>query len=299
MNSPTLSPVSSSPLQPLLVSITAIENVAPHHFLFSLRAPKIAQTARAGQFIHVLPRSSQLFDPFLRRAFSLLAAREEEIDILFRVEGNGTAQIAEKRVGDTLDVLGPLGCAFDTALFHVKQKFNPIPLKPILVGGGVGVPPLVFLGKTFVEAGYAPLMLLGARSASEVLGVKLFDQLHIETRISTDDGSLGQTGRVTELLSYALERDRRAVIYACGPLPMLRAVAGVAARYGAPCQVSLEENMPCGIGVCNGCVVAIKENRIGDQDEKRANNASDYGRYQRICVVGPALWADKIDWEAL
>ncbi len=250
-----------------------------------------------------------------------MAVRGEEIDILFRVEGRGTAQIAGKHRGETLDVLGPLGQPFDLSLFHVKQDENQGGRQgdeqsgnraiemgvrtPILVAGGVGVPPMVFLGATLKAMGIEPLMLIGARSAGEFLGLDDFRQLQIETRTATDDGSAGHAGRVTQLLEFALQTQPRAVVYACGPLPMLRAVAQMAARFGAACQVSLEENMPCGIGVCNGCVVAMKADAEagceteGESQKEKANlKGGDYGRYRRICVAGPALWANEVDWEA-
>lgn len=299
-----------------MATILAFQEVAPRHFLMTLSAPNVARAARAGQFVHVLPREARLFDPLLRRAFSIMAARPDtgEIDILFRVEGSGTAQIAAKSAGESLDLIGPLGQPFDLRLFHVKQPEHerqltpkadillPVEwessadIRPVLVGGGVGVPPLIFLGKTFRAARLEPLTLIGARSAAEVLGVAQLGELRIETRVATDDGSDGHTGRVTELLEIALQNGPRAVVYACGPLPMLRAVAALSARYQAPCQVSLEENMPCGIGVCNGCVVAMKVGASSHQSA--AQNASDYERYQRVCVAGPALWADRVDWEA-
>jgi dihydroorotate dehydrogenase electron transfer subunit len=188
-------------------------------------------------------------------------------------------------VGDIIDLLGPLGRPFDLSIFHGKQEDLPT---PILVGGGVGVPPMVALGETLTRMNLAPLAIIGARSAPEILCEVQFAALGITPLITTEDGSLGRAGRVTALLEEALERDRNAVVYSCGPFPMLRAVAALAACYGARCQVSMEENMPCGIGVCNGCVVAML---AGD------SNASDYERYRRICIEGPAVWADEIDWE--
>lgn len=296
----------SSPalLQPILAPIAAIENVAHRHFLFSLHAPQIASIARAGQFIHVLPRSASGHDPLLRRAFSIMAARDEQIEILFRVEGQGTAQLAEKRVGQTMDVLGPLGQPFDVSLFHVKQEDMARKLLPILLGGGVGVPPMVFLGATLKSSGHDPVMLIGARTSKELLALNNFQQIGIATQVVTDDGSAGQQGRITSLLEsklseIAAEQEIQPVIYACGPLPMLRAVADLAARFSALCQVSLEENMPCGIGVCNGCVVAMKRDNGFESVKTEALSGSDYGRYQRICVSGPALWANEVDWEAL
>lgn len=301
---------ASTPLpQQLLARVISNRNVAPQHFSMEFLAPHIAQNAQAGQFVHVLPREAHGCDPLLRRAFSIMVTRGDGIEILFRVGGNGTLRLSQVRAGETLDVLGPLGQPFDKELFHVKQEGGAL-RRPILIGGGVGVPPMVFLGKTFKETGFEPLMLLGARGADEVLATDEFRALGVETRIATDDGSLGHQGRVTDLLEVALQSSAptlvsslppdsllpQAVIYACGPLPMLRAVAAMAARFGVPCQVSLEENMPCGIGVCNGCVVAMKQDKASTTD-KAAD--SEYGRYRRICVAGPAVWASEVDWEAV
>lgn len=290
-----------APIQ-IIAPIVAVQSVAPRHFLFSLHSPEIAQRARAGQFVHVLPRDSASSDPFLRRAFSIMAAHREQIEILFRVEGIGTAQLAQKGVGESLDVVGPLGQPFDLRLFHVKQGEKPGAITPILVAGGVGVPPMVFLGKTLKELGFEPLALIGARGRGELLGVRDFNESQVETRLATEDGSAGLAGRVTQLLEIVLQNHSttrsQAVVYACGPWPMLRAVAGVAATFGVPCQVSLEENMPCGIGACNGCVVAMKRGGEGQRNESALSSGEDYGRYQRVCVTGPALWASEIDWEA-
>lgn len=293
--------------QQVLAPVVSNHNVAPGHFLLCLHAPSIAHGARAGQFVHVLARDSSGSDPLLRRAFSIMEAQGEQIKILFRAGGRGTLRLSQARGGDELDILGPLGQPFDRSLFHVKQQDGAAP-RPILIGGGVGVPPMVFLGKTFKDSGFEPLMLIGARGSDDVLAVSNFHDLDIETQIATEDGSLGQVGRVTNLLETALqtsalspvERAPRAVIYACGPIPMLRAVAAIAARYEVPCQVSLEENMPCGIGVCNGCVVAMKqEDETSNSLKKGDLGISEYGRYRRICVTGPAVWASEVDWEAI
>lgn len=270
----------------MLSPVVRIESVAPLHFQISFAAPDIAARAQAGQFVHILPRAATDCDPLLRRAFSILSVREGEIDILFRVEGRGTRWLSMRRTGDVLDVIGPLGHPFDLTPFHVKQ-----PPVVLLVGGGVGVPPLIFLAQTLCARQYPPLFLIGARSQPDVLGTTGLSQMGIETRIATDDGSAGHAGRVTDLLENALSvlpPERSGVVYACGPFPMLKAVAKVAARFGVRAQVSLEENMPCGIGVCNGCVVAMKP----------SSESSDYGRYRRICIEGPAVWAHEVDWEA-
>lgn len=286
---------SNVPGERVLAPLLSNENVAPGHFQLEFAAPGIARRARAGQFVHVLPRVAAGGDPLLRRAFSIMAVRGDRVQILFRVEGRGTAYLSRLQPGETMDVLGPLGHPFDlaplldnaeaaAASFHVKQE-----ARAVLVGGGVGVPPLLFLAQTLCDAHLAPLILVGARGASDVLGAREFARLGLEMRVATDDGSMGHHGRVTELLEAALAQTPGAKVYSCGPYPMLRATAQVAARFGAACQVSLEENMPCGIGVCNGCVVAMRVPATQD--------ASDYERYRRICIAGPAVWADQVEWE--
>ncbi len=316
-----MNPFAASRPTQILAPITRVEAVAPRHFLMSLRAPELASQAQAGQFVHLLARDAAQFDPLLRRAFSLLAVRpappdlenssldapgnetgDGEIDILFRVEGAVTSQLARKQKGEFIDVIGPLGQPFDLSLFHVKQanakEQKQEQGRPILVGGGVGVPPLIFLGETLKRNGQTPLMLLGARRKEEIIGQYHFERLQIETRIATDDGSIGLRGRVTDLLETALQ-EMQAVVYACGPLAMLQAVAKVAESCGAPCQVSMEENMPCGIGVCNGCVVPMKARADSRLGEETRTEKTDYERYQRVCVAGPALWSHLVDWEAL
>lgn len=252
--------------------------VAPRHYRMRLHAPHIAATARAGHFVHVLPRPQSLLDPLLRRAFSVLAVQGEAIDILYRVEGKGTLALSGLAPGAQVDLLGPLG-----------QPFVPMPARAILVGGGVGVPPMAMLA---AQRGPAPhdgaecVALIGARSAAELICLDDFARYDVPVEIATDDGSRGHHGRVTELLLPHLEKAQGAppTVYACGPLPMLGAVSSLCQRFLAPCQVSLEENMPCGIGVCNGCVAPV----VGAGD--------DYGRYRRICVEGPVVWAHDVDW---
>lgn len=261
-----------------------------HHRLRLLEA-HVAGAARAGQFAHVLPRSRDVFEPLLRRAFSILSVAGDTFDILFRVQGRGTAELARCQPGEPLDVLGPLG-----------RPFAPVPQRALLVGGGVGVPPLALLaaqarhedkaqGKSAPAGGQSRTLmaLVGARRQEELLCLDIFENLQTPVRVATDDGSAGLHGPVTELLEEQLDirtaAGERPTVYSCGPLPMLRAVAAICARHRVPCQVSLEENMPCGVGVCNGCVVRVAQ--AGD----------DYGLYKRICVDGPVMWAHEIDWQ--
>lgn len=259
--------------------ITSHQSIAPKHYRLSLHSPEIAAQARAGQFVHVLPREDFSVDPLLRRAFSITALHPEGFDIIYRIEGRGTALLAKRAEGEMLDVLGPLGKPFEV---------QPGPM--IMVGGGVGVPPLAMLAQQ--EKSLDPSRkidcAIGARTSHDLLCLDKFAEFGVPTGTATDDGSAGIHGRVTQLLEDLLAQAEgeivRPTVYSCGPLPMLRAVAEICARLDIQCQVSLEENMPCGVGVCNGCVVAARES--GD----------DYGKYRRICVDGPVIPAHEIAW---
>jgi dihydroorotate dehydrogenase electron transfer subunit len=268
--------------------------VIPNHFRWRLECPEIAQGAIPGQFIHVLPSEapfSQSFDPLLRRAFSIMTTdKQNSFEIVFRAMGKGTGVLARRDVGEFVDLLGPLGIPFDLSLFHVKQKS-----KAILVGGGIGVPPMVFLGDALKAQGFEFQPIIGARSGNDVIGIEEFEELNITPLVATEDGTLGQQGRVTDILRPLLENDAaNVVVYTCGPLPMLKAVAKSCEEFEVPCQVSMEENMPCGIGVCNGCVIKTKPNfRQHDQH----GEVSDYEVYRRACVEGPVCNANEVDWE--
>jgi len=262
--------------------------VAPRHYEFRLRCHAIASTAQAGQFVHVLPtpRAQEeadgwSFDPFLRRAFSIMDTEGDEFTVLFRVEGRGTATLAKAREGDWIDILGPLGRGF--SLGHTAPSRTTI-----LVAGGVGVPPMVLTARRLTEQGEEIQVIIGARSSGEVLCVSRFEALGLKPLICTEDGSLGEQGRVDAPLREALESKTQSRVMACGPWPMLRAVALLCAKEEVACQVSLEENMPCGVGVCNGCVVPTVA---------RAEDISgDYGHYKRACVYGPVCDAKEMAW---
>jgi dihydroorotate dehydrogenase electron transfer subunit len=288
----TRTKINRKTMQKILATIIRHVEECPRHFRMTLHAPDIAVNARAGHFVHVLARDSNSFDPLLRRAFSILAIRGDEIEILYRVEGRGTANLSRLQKDDIVDLLGPLGV-----------PFRPPLGKALLVGGGVGVPPMAMLASQEAkrmdgEGNGGLVALLGARSETEVLCLEDFARYGVPVEIATDDGSTGHHGMVTVLLERHLQAEAGdgeggkaeqgemsiRTVYACGPLPMLRAVAAMCEKYGAPCQVSLEENMPCGVGICNGCVVPA----LGEGD--------DFTRFRRICVEGPVMDSREIDW---
>ena len=254
------------------------------------------------------------------------SATEEEpwFEILFRVGGQGTQLLARSRIGDLLDVLGPLGNGFNIETTETEGGAGEVQNtgevgateRPVLlVGGGIGVPPLIFaaqeqLGRSVShETGATPKWeveaFVGARTSGELVGVEELRQAGARVHICTDDGSQGERGLVTQPLRQRLremvsvgaplpvesaqtaprwEVRINPLVCACGPWPMLRAVAALCAEMDIECRVSLEENMPCGVGVCNGCVVPMLD------------APDDYGKLQRICVHGPVLDARVVDW---
>jgi NAD(P)H-flavin reductase len=198
--------------------------------------------------------------PFLPRAFSVLRAREGQLDFMLEDVGPGTNRLCELGPGDGIHLLGPLGNGFSPP----RQN-----RRPVLVGGGVGTAPLAILADAL---GASALTLLGFRDAHHAEGAALIPN----ARIATDDGSNGHHGLVTDLLNAEVGCDPRAEIYACGPPPMLDAVKAIANANGIPAQLAMESGMACGFGACFGCVVPTKDG------------------YVRLCVDGPVLEASAL-----
>ncbi|MBL7081099.1 MAG: dihydroorotate dehydrogenase electron transfer subunit [Candidatus Omnitrophica bacterium] len=248
--------------------------VGERFYKLTFLAPGIARCARPGQFLNI--RISEEYTPFLRRPFSIHKLvhssklivhsqrknlKADGIEILYEVVGKGTEILSEKKPGEYLDVLGPLGNGFNLSAIRY-------PLSAILVGGGIGVAPLLFLAQKLIEyyplsAIRYPLVLIGAKTKKEILCKKEFESLGCRVKISTDDGSSGFKGKVTDLLKHLLRAKsyQRGTIYACGPKPMLKEITLLSRQYGIPGQISLDEYMACGMGVCLGCLVETYEGR--------------------------------------
>ena len=244
-------------------------------------APGIPELTRPGHFLAVQvggPESAML----LRRAFAIHEVRPRgpygpTVGVVFAVHGRGTAWLADRRPHDPLDVVGPLGRPF------------PLPLQPVtatLVGGGYGSAPLLPLATALLERGCRVDVVLGAASADRLFGTLEAKRMSRSMTVTTDDGSAGERGRVSDVLPALLERTRSDVVYACGPMGMLRAVADQAAAAGIPAQVAVEESMACGIGVCMTCVLPV----VGDDGQTRM---------VRSCVEGPVFRGDRVRWDAL
>lgn len=250
----------------------------------SLLAKPIARCSWPGQFVNL--RVSEI-EPLLRRPFSIYRIDQDTIVLIYEIKGPATVIMEQIKRGAFLDVIGPLGNGFT-----LKGKSGVF--MPLLIAGGMGVAPLVFLAEKLTQAGNdkcrrpcrekpeqgicSPTVLLGAKNRKQLLCGKEFKRLGFDVKISTDDGSLGFKGKVTDLLKRLLSASeyRRSAIYACGPRPMLKEITRISKKHNIPAQVSLEEHMACGFGACLGCAVKTIDG------------------YQRVCKEGPVFKADKL-----
>ncbi|MGB8658092.1 MAG: dihydroorotate dehydrogenase electron transfer subunit [Candidatus Zixiibacteriota bacterium] len=251
------------------------ENLQERIFKLTLFSPLVSKKARPGSFIHLKVGSDHF--PLLRRAFSIhdVNVEQKSFDILFKVVGTGTDLLSKVAPGDTLSILGPIGNSF-----ALPPKGKEI----VLVAGGMGVAPLWFFLKR-LKSRFRPERLtffLGARTKKELLYVEKIRSAKVRLTITTDDGSLGRRGRVTEVFDQGLSKrnlyHRNLAVYSCGPHMMLRRMSEIAKTHDLFCQVSLETHMPCGVGACWGCVVRLTD-----------------GTYQRVCVDGPVFDAREVD----
>lgn len=239
-----------------------------------LQAPEIAAAALPGQFVHL--RVPSLEDSALRRPFSIFNAEGGRLELLYKIVGRGTDALAGIAVGDEVSVMGPLGHGF-------PEKCAGVPL---LVGGGYGVAPLYFLARRLLavqaENSPRPIVFVGGRTAADLLALERFAELGVEVRTATNDGSSGVKGLVTDPLDDELAALRTAgrsfELFACGPDPMLKAVAMRATGTGSKGWISMDRHMVCGVGACYACI----------QKTVRGNS--------RCCIEGPVFAAQDLVW---
>lgn len=242
------------------------EKIISGHYKMRLHAPGIAQEAKPGQFVHIKIKDG--YDPLLRRPFSIYKSEDERIEIFYKVVGRGTEFLSRKKIGNKIDTLGPLGQGF---------KINPDFKKIVLVAGGMGIAPLYFLAEKLNRKDI--LILLGAESKGKILYLEDLKNLNVKVEIATEDGSQGHKGLVSDFLFHFIKENSQIdLVCACGPIPMLKKIAELSLKYKIPCQVSLEQRMGCGIGVCLGCIVKGKNS------------------YLRVCSDGPVFQANQILW---
>ena len=253
------------------VQIIANERDTDAYYRLVLRAPQIAPLIQPGQFAHV--RILPLKEALLRRPFSIFQATNDTFSILYKTVGNGTEVLSRMRAGEELSVIAPLGHGFTGP--------QPGGETPLLVAGGYGMAAMFLLAERSPQKG---LVLVGGRRRVDILCEREFAAIGWEVRATTEDGSHGVKGLVTQPLLAELQRKApRQKLYACGPTPMLKAVGKLAAEFQVPAELSMDEHMCCGVGTCLTCVIPI---RTGDGWE-----------YQRTCTEGPVFDAREIVWE--
>ena len=257
-------------------TVLTVRRVDAYHAI-TIVAPGVAARFKPGQFVAVAvggPDTSML----LRRAFSIHDVRPDHggtVEFIFAAHGPGTRWLTERRARDVLDLAGPLGRPF------------PVPRDPVsclLVGGGYGSAPLFALADRLRERRCTVDFLLGAASGDRVFGALTARRTGRSATITTVDGSLGVRGVVTDMLGQVIHEARTDVIYACGPMPMLRQVTALARRYDIPVQVAVEESMACGVGVCMTCVLPV----VG---------SDGITRMVRSCVDGPVFRGEQVRWD--
>lgn len=255
-------------------SVVAVhEDAGPGYRFLVLEAPRLAAALVPGQFVHV--RVPGLEPTALRRPFSVFDADGDRVTVLYKVVGRGTAALARVRVGEAVDVMGPLGHGFPATSAGV----------PLLVGGGYGVAPLHFLAKRLKDP--RTILFVGGRTKDDLLALDRFAALGVEVRTATNDGSAGATGFVTGPLDEAIGelrgRGEKFELFTCGPDGLLKAVSDRALENGMRGWISMDRHMICGVGACFACIQKIK---LPNGDVFNA----------RCCVNGPVFKAEELVW---
>ncbi|HSN06092.1 MAG TPA: dihydroorotate dehydrogenase electron transfer subunit [Candidatus Angelobacter sp.] len=258
--------------------VLGLRRAGDYHVL-TLTAGGIPELARPGHFV-ALSVGGRETSMLLRRAFSIYSVQSRGVyggtlEIVFATRGKGTEWLSRLHRHDPVDIVGPLGRPF-------ALPKEPVPC--VLVAGGYGSAPMFSLADALRARGCRVDVVLGASTESKLFGVLDAKRIAASLTLTTDDGSLGERGMVTDALPAVMQRTDADVVYACGPMPMLRAVAKVATEYGAYSQCAVEESMACGIGVCMTCVLPV----IGDDGVTRM---------LRSCVDGPVFRGDRVRWD--
>lgn len=259
--------------------VVSNRRLSSEYHILALAAPNIAREAAPGQFVMVKPATSG--GPLLRRPFSVFEILRDEgrvtgLSLLSKRVGPTTSRLFEAEAGEKIRCLGPLG-----------RPFSPVdpPAEAWMVAGGVGLAPFAMLAETLHARGTRMRLYYGGRHASDLFHLDWFDELGVTLVLTTEDGTRGEHGRVTAPLARDLTSNGAdALVYACGPEPMLAAVARLAEAAGRPSQVSVERVMGCGLGGCYSCVIPVKPRDGGA------------ARFVRSCLSGPVFDGALVEW---
>ena len=268
----------------LKAKILENKKISQNFYKMRIESSYLAKNSEPGQFVEV--RCTEKTDPLLRRPLSVHRVVKGGIELLYEVVGRGTELLSLMKHGGSLDVIGPLGHGFIIDE-RTKGRKNE---RTIIVAGGNGVAPLLFLAEELAKKNSEMNILIGGCSKSHILCEKEFKKTGAKVLVATEDGSKGHKGLVTHLLKELLAAGglQHAIIYACGPVGMLKAVSNIAGERHVPCQVSLEEKMACGVGACLGCPVKIRRGHglMGEGYE-----------FKMVCKDGPVFNAEEVVWE--
>ena len=252
----------------LLAELVNKKQLKKDLFKFSIKAPNIVKNSKPGNFIEI--RVSEQTEPFLRRPISIYNLDRENgiLEFIFQVKGKGTEILSKKETGELIDIVGPLG--YGTFKYDDYQNIA-------VIGGGIGIFPLYELAKSAKNDNKNVNTYIGFRNQDLVVLEEEFKQVSNNLVLTTDDGSYGKKGFAINFLEEDINNGKIDSIFACGPLPMLKAVQNLANEKNIPCQISLEEKMACGLGVCLGCAV------------KTANSPKENPEYLHVCKAGPVF----------
>ncbi|MEO7136056.1 MAG: dihydroorotate dehydrogenase electron transfer subunit [Vicinamibacterales bacterium] len=281
-------------MPPVDIDATVIANarLSRDYSVLSLAAPEVGKRTQPGQFVMVKPAG--ITDPLLRRPFSVFEVLRDAsgdvtgVSILNKRAGRSTRNLYELEPGDVVSCLGPLGVPFKPVV---------APVEAWMVAGGVGLAPFATLAESLAASRTPTTLFYGARTAEELFYLDFFETRGITLVLTTEDGGRGVKGRVTAPLEAALKHvgPAGAMVYACGPEPMLEAVAKLAARYHQASQVSVERVMGCGLGGCYSCVVPVK--RRHDLSSVAHGAKEEHANLVRSCISGPVFDGAELVWE--
>ncbi|HZW49828.1 MAG TPA: dihydroorotate dehydrogenase electron transfer subunit [Bacillota bacterium] len=261
--------------------VLVIENqrLKANYWMLTLEDQALTGLMQPGQFLNI--RLNGLHDPLLRRPMSIhsINAKTGRFEVLYQVVGRGTETLSDIKPGECLEILAPLGSGFPLPLEQATSD-----QQIALIAGGIGIAPLYAFAQVLAEKGYCLTVYYGCRSQVDLLVLNELKQLGIAVVVVTEDGSCGRKGYVTTNLQEILLKQNVKAIYACGPMPMLKALKQETQGMGIPVWLSLEAHMACGLGACLGCTIRLKTLEGG-------------WRYALMCQEGPVISAEEVDFD--
>lgn len=253
-------------------NIVGAEKITSLVHKITVKSPYVCQNAKPGQFVNI--KCNEGLSMILRRPISIANVDKDNntFDIFYQIRGGGTECLSQKKAGQELNFIGPLGNPFD-----ISEQYKNI----AVVGGGIGIFPLYYILKNKKTANRSAF--LGFRSKEHIALEKEFQEVTDNFIITTDDGSCGEKGLITHMFEEDLKKHKYDIIYTCGPLPMMKKVVELADIHNIKCQISMEQRMGCGIGACLVCACKIKS--------KKSDQSWEYGH---VCKDGPVFWSDQV-----